>query len=140
MRCPYCGGEAILKDGVFIYKKNKAKKNHDKVWVCSNYPKCDAYVCCHKGTTIPFGRLANARLRTLRQEAHKQFDPIWQSGLVSRRDAYKWLANMLRIDVEDCHIGTFDIKMCQRVIHLCKEQNNEIINSYRSKHYAVTKE
>lgn len=133
--CPYCGAEVVLRDSSLIYKN----KDYGKIWVCSNYPKCDAYVCCHKGTTIPMGRLANARLRTLKKEAHKQFDPIWKSGLMSRREAYRWLSNMLNISLEDCHIGMFDIKMCQRTIHLCSEQNNPVINEYRMKHGILPK-
>lgn len=104
------------------------------MWVCSNYPKCDAYVGCHKGTTIPLGRLANEKLRALKKEAHRQFDPLWKSGLMSRKNAYKWLATMLRIPIEDCHIGLFDIKMCQKTINLCKKQDNDRINDYREAH------
>lgn len=134
MRCPYCGAEAELKDASFIYRSNKSKE-WGKVWVCSNYPKCDSYVGCHKGTTLPLGRLANEKLRNLKAEAHKQFDPIWKSGLMNRREAYKWLASMLDIPLEDCHMGMFDVKMCQQVISLCKKQNNPVINAYREKEY-----
>lgn len=132
--CPYCGAEVVLKDATFIYTSRKAK-DYSKVWVCSNYPKCDAYVGCHKGTTIPMGRLANARLRTLKKEAHRQFDPLWKSGLMTRKEAYKWLSTMLNIDLDECHIGMFDIKDCQRTIHLCRQQDNPVINEYRKKHY-----
>ena len=139
-KCPYCGAEVVLRDATFVYTSNKAK-DYNKVWVCSNYPKCDAYVGCHKGTTIPMGRLANARLRTLKKEAHRQFDPLWKSGLMSRKEAYRWLSNMLNIDLDECHIGMFDIKNCQRTIHLCRKQDNPVINEYRLKHYGYeTKE
>lgn len=134
MKCPYCGAEVVLKDATYIYHSNKSKE-WGKVWVCSNYPKCNSYVGCHKGTEIPLGRLANARLRTLKAEAHKQFDPLWKSGLMSRKEAYSWLATMLNIPIYECHIGLFDIKMCQKVIHLCKRQNNPTINKYREKNY-----
>lgn len=132
MKCPYCGAEAVLRDSNVVYGNDKY---YGKMWVCKNFPKCDAYVGCHEGTTIPLGRLANQRLRNLKKEAHKQFDPLWKSGLMSRKEAYRWLADMLHIDCEDCHIGMFDIKMCQKVIHLCRKQNNPIINNYRAKHY-----
>lgn len=131
-KCPYCGAIVELKDATYIYHKSQAK-SWGKMWVCSNYPKCNSYVGCHKGTTLPLGRLANERLRTLKMEAHKQFDPIWKSGLLSRKEAYKWLADMLDIPQDECHIGMFDIKMCQKVIHLCRQQNNPIINSFREK-------
>ncbi len=136
MRCPYCGAEAILKDANFIYQTNQSKE-WGKVWVCSNYPECDSYVGCHKGTTLPLGRLANEKLRTLKAEAHKQFDPIWKSGLMNRREAYKWLASMLNIPLEECHMGMFDIKMCQQVIALCKKQNNPVINAYKEREHKM---
>ena len=96
MRCPYCGGSVKLVSASVVYHSNKY--GNSKVWVCENYPKCDAYVGCHPGTEIPLGRLANAKLRALKVEAHKQFDPIWKSGLMTRREAYKWLADMLHIE------------------------------------------
>ena len=133
-KCPYCGADLELKDASYIYHSGKSKQ-WGKVWVCSNYPKCDAYVGCHEGTTLPLGRPANARLRTLKAEAHKQFDPIWKSGLMNRREAYKWLASMLDIPLDECHIGMFDVKMCQKVIQLCKKQDNKVINEYRKKEY-----
>ena len=129
-RCPYCGAKILLKDATYIYHKKKAKE-WGKVWVCANYPSCNSYVCCHKGTDLPLGRLANERLRCLKSEAHLQFDVLWKSGLMNRREAYKWLSDMLKIELEDCHIGLFDIKMCQKVIHLCGKQNNEVLNKYR---------
>ena len=133
MRCPYCGAEVVLRDSSFIYKKKNKHKN-EYLWVCSNYPNCDAYVGCHEGTTLPLGRPANARLRTLKKEAHRQFDPIWKSGLMNRREAYNWLSTMLNVPIEECHVGHFDVKMCQRMIHLCKKQDNPIINEYRKRY------
>lgn len=137
MKCPYCGAEVILKSMSYIYKnRNDIKGN---VWVCSRYPECDSYVGCHKGTDLPLGRPANLKLRNLKKEAHRQFDPIWKSGLMTRKAAYKWLADRLNIPYEECHIGWFDIEMCNKVIHLCKYQDNPVINEYRKKHYGVEK-
>ena len=59
-KCPYCGAPVLLKDSNYVYHNNK---NYGKMWVCSNYPECDAYVGCHPGTTIPLGRLADSALR-----------------------------------------------------------------------------
>ena len=58
---------------------------------------------------------------------------------MSRKEAYKWLSDMLKIPLDECHIGMFDIKMCQRVIHLCKKQDNPIINEFRDKEYGGKK-
>ena len=133
MKCPYCSGSVKLVSASVVYHSNKY--GNSKVWVCEHYPKCDAYVGCHPGTEIPLGRLANAKLRALKVEAHKQFDPIWKSGLMTRKEAYKWLADMLPIEEAECHIGKFSPDMCEKVIKICRRQDNTEIQEYRSKHY-----
>lgn len=137
MKCPYCGGNAKLKSASEVHNN----PNYEgKMWVCENFPSCDAYVSCHKDTTIPMGRLANERLRLLKKEAHKAFDPIWKSGLMTRKEAYMWLADMLHIENEVCHIGMFDVKQCQKTIYMCRKQKNKVIEDYRTKHYKECKE
>ena len=134
MKCPYCNSDAVLRSAYYVYH-TKDSKNWGNMWVCSNFPKCDSFVGCHKGTDIPLGRLANHKLRELKKEAHRQFDVIWKSQLMSRTSAYKWLASMLDIPLAECHIGIFDVKQCQRVISICRRQNNPIISEYREKHF-----
>ena len=135
MKCPYCGGRVKLVSASVIYHSNKYKGDGSKVWVCENYPKCDAYVGCHPNTEIPLGRLANSKLRTLKVEAHRQFDPIWKCGLMTRKEAYQWLAEMLNISEQECHIGKFSPDMCNKVIDICSRQDNPEIREYRLKNY-----
>lgn len=71
VRCPYCGGTAILRDASYVYG-NKSKGG--KAYVCSHYPACNSYVGVHKGTTMPKGTLANKELRQKRIRAHRIFD------------------------------------------------------------------
>ena len=78
IRCPYCGGTAILRDASFVYGE---KSYGGKVYVCSNYPRCDAYVGVHPGTRIPKGTLADQELRKKRMLAHQIFDQIWLRGI-----------------------------------------------------------
>lgn len=132
MKCPYCGGRVNLVSSSTVYHSNKYK---GKMWVCEHYPKCDAYVGCHPGTEIPLGRLANKKLRNLKMEAHKWFDPIWKSGLMTRKEVYKWLASMLNIEESECHIGMFSPDTCNKVIQICKRQDNPEIIEYRDKHF-----
>lgn len=133
MKCPYCGGGVKLVSSSVVYKSKKLQKN--KVWVCENYPTCDAYVGCHPGTEIPLGRLANEHLRNLKVEAHRQFDPIWKCSLMSRNEAYAWLADMLGLDPKDCHIGMFSPEVCKKVINICRRQDNPELRKYRLDHY-----
>lgn len=132
LKCPYCGSKAVLRDSTFVHPN--ARKTGDKVWVCSEYPRCDSYVGCHSKTTIPLGRLANKELRELRKRAHQSFDPIWQSGLVSRKEAYAWLCDMLGLTYNSCHLALFGEDQCKKVIELCEKQTNELILDYKHKH------
>lgn len=62
MRCPYCGSTVVYRSADGIYHENK---KGTMLYVCSNFPECDAYVRVHAGTNIPVGSLANHELRSL---------------------------------------------------------------------------
>lgn len=64
------------------------------------------------------GRLADAHLRAAKQRAHKNFDPLWKSGKMTRREAYKWLASNMGISEEECHIGMFSEAQCSQVVNI----------------------
>ncbi len=46
-----------------------------------------------RGTKIPKGTLANRELRQRRIQAHRIFDQIWQQGILSKPEAYRWVAD-----------------------------------------------
>ena len=64
------------------------------------------------GKTAP---LVDAETHQARQYAHRVFDGLWQSGLVSRSHAYALLAQELGIDPSDCHMKLMDKATAQRV-------------------------
>ena len=99
------------------------------LYVCRNYPSCDAYVRVHPGTTIPMGTLANRKVRALRAEAHKYFNKIYLRGIMSREDAYEWLSHMLGLPIKDTHIGQMGEYYCQKVI----EESRKLLDS-QTKH------
>lgn len=113
MRCPYCGGTLVLRSADGIYHNNK---NNTMLYVCAHYPQCDAYVRTHPGTTIPVGTPANRELRALRNEAHHHFDQLYRSGLMSKQDAYLWLASLLQAPLSQAHIGYLGEYYCTQVI------------------------
>jgi ssDNA-binding Zn-finger/Zn-ribbon topoisomerase 1 len=73
--CPYCGDQAILRDSAIVYHG----RSYGLIWLCSNYPTCDAYVGVHEGTKKPFGRMSNAELREWKKRAHEVLDELWKS-------------------------------------------------------------
>jgi len=101
--CPYCNSPVIFTSNVAIYGK---QYGNGMCYKCIN---CDSYVGVHTGTNIPLGILANKELRELKKECHTLFDPIWQNNKnIKRTDAYKMLAKLLDIPVNECHFGWFD--------------------------------
>lgn len=118
MKCQYCLEDADLVTGDVIYP-HLPYLHHKKFYRCV---PCKAHVGCHPNSDRPLGRLANAELRRWKQAAHSVFDPLWKSGGMKRSEAYKWLADMLCIHKKQCHIGSFDIDMCKRVIEHCEQR------------------
>lgn len=122
--CPYCGGTVSLVDSDVVYGKS-----YGLIYLCDNYPKCDAYVGVHSNSKrrhAPLGRLANAELRRLKKEAHRWLDPLWRYKFRTTKDhdakknAYKWLAQKLGMKISGCHIGMFNEEECTRVIDICR--------------------
>lgn len=119
--CPYCTGAAELVGGDTVYPHRPDLRSL-KFWMCK---PCRAYVGCHKKNkkyghdgTQPLGRLANAELRRAKSRVHTLFDPLWQDGPMSRKEAYAWLAGRMNIPVDECHIGMFDVPMCDRAVSI----------------------
>lgn len=113
LNCPYCGEKAVLIDSAEVYRGT----SYGPIWICR---PCKAWVGCHAGTVHPLGRLANGKLRRLKMDVHRLFDPLWKEKKISRKDAYRWLALALEIEFKRCHIGNFDEDMCERAIKLIK--------------------
>ena len=85
---------------------------------------CGASVGCHAHTLSPLGVMASRRTRKLRVKAHKAFDPIWQTELLTRTEAYEWLAAQHGVEFDDCHIGMMTDRQLEQTIMLAQ--------SYRS--------
>lgn len=117
-RCPYCGSHTILRSADGIYQDNSKGV---MLYVCKNYPACDAYVRVHKGTTVPMGVPANWKLRKLRNEAHHYFDQLYKRGYMTKQDAYYWLADILCVPFSEAHIGYLGEYYCQKVIEESKK-------------------
>jgi len=117
VRCPYCSGLAELVDGRVLFgaKGNAA----DLYWRCA---PCDAHVRCHRGSQVPLGNLADARLRELRLVAHTAFDRLWQEYGNSRDDCYRWMGRVLGLQdwVKDAHIAMLTQQQCEALIDHCR--------------------
>ena len=115
--CPYCNASAELVNSREIY--GTRDKNYGAFWLCRH---CDAYVGTHKNSKnyAPLGRLADKELRRWKQVAHNALDPLWQSGRMTRHEAYAYMSRLMGIPREQAHIGHFDTEQCKTLISLLR--------------------
>ena len=124
IHCPYCRAKATLHPASYVY--GDAAKTENLLYVCDRYPVCDSYVAAHIRTKQPMGTLANGDLRNKRIQAHKAFDWMWKSGLMSKKQAYKWMQGKLGLSDAQAHIAKFSDYMCDRLIAVCNQAYNNI--------------
>lgn len=122
--CIYCGSPVLFADSKLIYGKS-----YGNMYICSN-ESCRATVGCHKEGEFknePLGRLADATLRHWKQLAHAAFDQLWlgKSKIMTRKEAYKIMGNLMGLEPDFCHIGMFNVEQCQELIQKLKD--NELI-------------
>lgn len=116
--CRFCGGAVHLVQNDAIYGRRFGE--WPWAYLCTS---CRAYVGLHPFTAIPLGTLATAAIRKARSEAKDAFNPLWLSGHMTRREAYAWLAGALGIaNIDECHIGWFDVEQCQAVIEAVRRR------------------
>ena len=126
VKCPYCGGIAVLRNAGYVYGD---KSKRQKLYVCQHYPECNSYVGVHDGTDIPMGTLANGDLRNKRIQAHHAFDRIWKYGILTKKNAYRWIQDKFSLRPEQAHIGFFSEYMCDRLI----EESNIVLKNNKEK-------
>ena len=120
IKCPYCGSRALLRPASVVYGAN-AIDPAAPYYVCARFPACNSYVAAHRDTRLPMGTLADRALRCKRIEAHKAFNRLWESGLMGKKQAYRWLQAKLGLPEQEAHIGRFSLFRCEQVIRLCEE-------------------
>ena len=52
---------------------------------------------------------------------HAALDPLWKSGRMKRSAAYAALAKALAIAPQNCHVGMFDVRMCEAACAALRE-------------------
>lgn len=112
--CPYCGGDAVFMTS----SRHVYKQDYGPIYDCR---ACDAYVGAHPDGS-PKGTPANRVLRAARRACHEAFDPLWQSGSMTRSDAYKWLASAMGVSWRKAHVGHFDLEQCKKMLSLVRQR------------------
>lgn len=131
VKCDYCHHDAQLVKGFGIYP-NRPDLWDKWFWLCSY---CDAWCGCHpvnnskrhkSDGTVPLGRLANAELRKAKQKAHLALDPLWKSGIMTRTEAYKKVAEAIGVSMANMHIGMLDVDGCKAVVAACNRFKSDV--------------
>ncbi len=116
-RCPYCGAPMSLRPSSEIYPDHNSDR---MLLVCNRYPQCNTYVGTNPVTQEPLGIPADGDLRNLRIRTHNVFDQIWQNGIMSRDQAYRWMADSFCLKLKDAHIAQCSEYQCRELIRKCE--------------------
>lgn len=99
--------------------KYRYKSGHPrKFWSCFRYPECDIAVGAHPDGS-PVGKPADTATRKARTAAHKSFDAWKQQHGYGKGEAYRVLADGLRVVEPKAHMGQMNAEMCQAVVRFC---------------------
>lgn len=60
-----------------------------------------------------------------RSKGHYYFDKIWEHKLLTRTEAYVWLAMQMNLTIEKTHFGKFNHMQCRDAIYFCQQALND---------------
>ena len=127
-KCPYCGGNMIIRPASYI----NTKFDHEYM-VCMNYPSCDSYARATKfnGQYELLSSPANKQLRMMRKEAHFWIDKLVETGICkTNTDAYYITSQKVSVQTgKMIHIGQCREQACKEIISACIE----VLNNNRSR-------
>ena len=117
IKCPYCRSQALLRPASVVHEHAAPG---EEVYVCARFPICNTYVSAHRDSHLPMGTLADKSLRQKRRQAHIAMNQLWEQGLMTRKEAYRWLQVQLGLPESEAHIGRFSAYRCEQVLDLCR--------------------
>lgn len=118
--CDICNGkiDARLTNGAEIYP-HRPDLADLPFWKCDT---CGGYVGCHHRSaqpTKPLGIIVDKETKQLRIQVHDKFDKQWKgykAKSIVRGSCYKWLAGLMKMSRNDCHIGNFTKEQCHEAL------------------------
>ena len=61
-----------------------------------------------------------------KKKAHFYFDKVWKEAqLMTRQEAYKWIADRLGVTKEEAHFTFMSDTQCVEAIHICQQVLND---------------
>ncbi|MDP4546524.1 zinc-finger-containing protein [Marinobacter sp. MDS2] len=123
--CRYCGPEVpVLIEHHSVVYGGRSYGDWPYVYRCLH---CRAYVGLHPHTDLPLGTLADEELRKARKQNKAIFNRLMAQAVLSRSEAYQWLAEAMSIPVGECHWGWFEIEQCELAGQLCEQRLAEVL-------------
>lgn len=127
----YCTGctkdvEARLTNGLERYP-HRPDLADIPFWKCDT---CGGYVGCHHKTkqrTKPMGCIATPEILNARKKIHDILDPLWQTGLIKRGQAYAYITNRLGYHYHTGEIRS--IEEARTIYKIVAQLHNELINA-----------
>lgn len=118
-KCNLCGGKVIFTSNRIIYGREYGS---GKCYFCTN---CKGYVGTHEPRpTEALGLISDKEMREMKMKCHALFDQKWKNAEnkhKARSNAYKDLAKKLKIPVNMCHFGYFDLDMLYKAYRILEE-------------------
>lgn len=123
--CRYCGPRTPVFPAHHeeVYGYGRSYGEWPYVYLCES---CGAYVGLHPHTDLPLGTLADKDLRKARKQNKAKFNRLMTQAMLSRSEAYQWLAEAMSIPAAECHWGWFEIEQCEQAGRLCEQRLNEV--------------
>lgn len=87
---------------------------------CTRFPVCRG-IHGADAWGKPLGVPANAETNAARQSARIMFDSYWRGLKLSRSAGYRWLAQRLKLEKEQCSFARFDILTCNQVVEIIQQ-------------------
>lgn len=109
----YCCGcrknvEARLTNGLEVYSNIEPLRTIP-FWKCDG---CGNFVGCHYKSkskkTQPLGSIPTKELREARKHIHALLDPIWRTGLATRKEVYAYLSEQLGKEYHTGDLSTLE--------------------------------
>ncbi|WP_346798113.1 zinc-finger-containing protein [Halomonas sp. Bachu 37] len=114
--CPHCQSPVDVASHREVYGQDYG--SWPWFYLCTG---CEARVGIHPKTDIPLGTLVTDAIREARKHSKARFTPLYETGRMTRREAYQALADRLGIPVSECHFGWFDSEMCEKAGKVARE-------------------
>lgn len=112
IECPVCKRQMTLR----------RHAQYGLFWGCDSYASCGTSHGARPDGT-PLGEPATRETKEWRVRAHAAFDPLWQSGKLTRNEAYDWLCQVMNKTLEKGHIALFSVEECQQLIEHVKARS-----------------